>query len=90
MATTGLMDLLFKLQYDTKLRMSKVRRNLLNALVRGSTQIQRAMTRSAGLMLDPRSQGIVEPVVFNSRFHPALPPVIKRRGSSTRLPFGGK
>ena len=64
---------LFKLQYDTKLRTGRVRNHLLNALVRGSTHIQRAMTRSAGLMLDPRSQATVEPVVFRSQFSNATP-----------------
>ncbi len=86
----GLTGVLFKLQYDTKLRTGRFRNHLLNALVRGSTHIQRAMTRSVGLMLDPRSKETVEPVVFRSQFHPTLPPLIKRRGSATRLPFGGK
>ncbi len=86
----GLTSLLFKLQYDIKLRTDRVRNHLLNALVRGSTHIQRAMTRSGGLMLDPRSQETVEPVVFRSQFHPTLPPSMKRRGSAPRLLFGGK
>ena len=85
-----LADLLFRLEYYTQLWMIKVRNDLLAAFVRGSTHIQRAMTRSAGLVLDRRAQGTVEPVVVRSHFHPTLSPVIKRRRSATRLPFGGE
>jgi hypothetical protein len=87
--TAALEDFLFKLQYDTNLRTSRARNELFSALVRGSINIQRAMTRSAGLLIEPRSKKASNPVAFRSRFHPTLSPVIKRRSSATRLPYGG-
>ena len=88
--TAALKNLLFKLQYDTQLRTSRARNELFSSFVRGSTNIQRAMTRSAGLLFEPRSKKALEPVAVRSRFHPTSPLVIRRRSSATRLPFGGK
>jgi hypothetical protein len=61
-----LADLLFRLEYYTQLRMIKLRSEFFNAFVRGSTHIQRAMMRSAGLLSEPQSQRAVEPAIVTS------------------------
>jgi SAM-dependent methyltransferase len=83
----GWTGLLFSMQYRTLSGIMRVRSELLDAFVRGSTHIQRSLTRSAGLLTSHRSRCAVEPVVFRSRFHPILSPTTVRRRSTTRLPF---
>jgi hypothetical protein len=86
----GLADLLFKLEYDTQLWMIKVHRDLLNALVRGSTHIQRAMTRSAGLFSEPLSPGALEPSVFKGNRNLTRYRGMKRRQRGMRTFSSGK
>jgi hypothetical protein len=62
----GIGDFFFNLEYDAWLRLAKVRSDLINALIRGSTHIQRAMTHSAGLIAEPQWQRAMEPGLFQS------------------------